>query len=404
MDTSRSIMGLPELSFSGIVRALAAVGPAWLCVAASLTLTGLGIYVINIATSGPGMEPMRFSPLASRQIAYAVVGIAGACLVVLPNHRLLGHASWVLYGLAIVFLVFLLIPGVPSSIVRPRSGARGWIDIGPVNFQPSEFAKLAYVLVLAWYLRFRSTHRTLMGLLPPAIITAIPVGLITIQPDLGSASLFIPALFAMVVAAGARFKHLILIVLLSTLAAPAMYPLLRPHQQQRFVGIFMQFQGDTSSDQEINMQSVTAQRLIAAGGMTGLSEDYSRTLIHFSKLPERHNDMIFAVVCNRFGVMGAIAVLGLFVVWGFGAVLAAARCKEPFGRLIIVGVTGFMCAQVVVNVGMNIGLMPITGIALPFVTFGGTGMVGFWAMTGLVVGVTMRQPAYAGRRSFEWDE
>lgn len=402
MDVTRSSPLVLIGAFPRVARMLAMAGPAWICVGAGLLLTLIGVYAIDIATGGPGGESTGISPMAMRQVAYAMVGICGAVLVALPNHRIFGYASWVLYGIAVLLLVFLLIPGVPTSIVRPRSGARSWVDLGPINFQPAELAKLAWVLVLAWYLRFRNSHRTLLGLAGPAIITAIPVGLITIQPDLGSASLFIPSLFAMLLAAGARVRHLMLVVLVAAMAAPAMYPLLRPHQQQRFIGLVKQFQGDKSADQDLNMQSVTAQRVIAAGGLTGLDESRSRTLVHFSALPERHNDMIFAVVANRFGALGAAVLLGIYFVWLAAALFAAARCKEPFGRLIIVGVTGFMFAQVMINVGMNLGLLPIVGIALPFVTHGGSGMVGFWAMNGLIVGVAMRQPAYTGRRSLEW--
>ncbi len=402
MDVTRSSPFVFTGSLSRLVRAISLAGPAWVCVGAGLFLTILGIYAIDIATSDPTADAAGLSATAMRQVAYAMVGICGAALVALPNHRIFGYASWLLYAIAVALLVFLLIPGVPTSIVRPRSGARSWIDLGPINFQPAEMAKLAWVLVLAWYLRFRNSHRTLLGLAGPAIITAIPVGLITIQPDLGSASLFIPTLFAVLLAAGARVRHLLLVVLIAAMAAPAMYPMLRPHQQQRFIGMMKQFQGDTSADQDLNMQSVTAQRVIAAGGLTGLDEARSRTLVHFSALPERHNDMIFAVICNRFGALGAALVLGVYFTWLVAALLAAARCKEPFGRLIIVGISGFMFSQVMVNVGMNIGLMPIVGIALPFVTHGGSGMVGFWAMNGLIVGVAMRQPAYSGRRSLEW--
>jgi len=402
MDVTRATSMSSSGALPRFLQAIAMAGPAWICVGAGLLLTLIGVYAIDIASGGPGARTAGLSPLAMRQVAYAMVGICGAVLVAIPNHRIFGYASWVLYAIAVALLVFLLIPGVPTSIVRPRSGARSWIDLGPINFQPAELAKLAWVLVLAWYLRFRNSHRTLMGLAGPAIITAIPVGLITIQPDLGSASLFIPTLFAVLLAAGARVRHLLLVVLIAAMAAPAMYPLLRPHQQQRFIGLVKQFQGDKSADQDLNMQSVTAQRVIAAGGLTGLDEARSRTLVHFSALPERHNDMIFAVVANRFGALGAAFVLFVYFVWLAAALVAAARCKEPFGRLIIVGITGFMFAQVMVNVGMNLGLLPIVGIALPFVTHGGSGMVGFWAMNGLIVGVTMRQPAYSGRRSLEW--
>src|SRR4051812_22236734 len=163
--------------------------------------------------------------------------MAGAVVIALPHYRWLGYASWFFLAVSVALLLFLLLPFVPSSIVRPRNGARSWIDLGPIDFQPSEVAKIAYVLVIAWYLRFRKNHRTLVGLIPPAIITFIPVALITLQPELGTGLLFIPVLFGILVAAGAKLKHLAVIVLIATMAAPAAYPLLMPHQKSRIRGL-----------------------------------------------------------------------------------------------------------------------------------------------------------------------
>jgi len=152
------------------------------------------------------------------------------------------------------------------------------------------------------------------------------------------------------------------------------------------------------------MQSVTAQRLAGAGGAWGLDQARSRTLVRFNALPERHNDMIFAVVCNRFGFVGGVAVLGLYLLWAVGAVWTAALCREPFGRLVPVGLTGFILSQAVINIGMNVGLLPIIGITLPFVSHGGSSMLASWIMTGLVWGIALRRPKVTMRRSFEWDD
>lgn len=377
--------------------------PAWIAVLCALALSILGIYAIDVAeTLRPTPGESALSSAALRQLAFLVVAIAGAAIVALPHYRTLGYASWFLLGAAILLLLFLLLPFVPASIVRVRNGARSWIDVGPVDIQPAELAKIAYVIALAWYLRYRENHRTLRGLLPPAILTAIPVGLITLQPDLGSALLFIPALFAVLVAAGARLKHLALIVCLAALAAPASYPLLKPHQQARIVGLIKQVQGDTSRDQDINMQPVTAQRLIGAGGLSGVGDEKARVLLHYNALPERHNDMIYAVIVNRFGLLGGVTLLALYFTWIAAALLVAARCRDAFGRLIAVGVTGFIAAQVVVNVGMNVGLLPVIGVTLPFVSHGGSSMVAVWLMTGLLASVAMRQPPMSLRKPFEW--
>lgn len=384
--------------------ALLRVGPAWLTVIASLSLCAIGIHCIDIGASPTPSAITHLGPLATRQVVFMGAGLLAAVAVCVPHYRFLGYASWVLFGLALAMLVFLLIPFVPTFIVRPRNGARSWIDLGVIDLQPSELAKIAWVVALAWYLRYKENHRTIRGLLPPALITGIPVGLILLQPDMGTALLFIPALFAILVAAGAKMKHLSLIVLLAALAAPAAYPLLMPHQKARIAGLFQQFSGDRSADQDINMQSVTAQRLAGAGGLTGLDQSASRVLIRYNALPERHNDMIFAVVMNRFGMVGGLAVLALYLLWAAGALWTAALCREPLGRLIPVGLTGFILAQAIINIGMNLGLLPIIGITLPFVSHGGSSMLASWLMTGLVFAVALRRPKVTMRRSFEWDD
>jgi cell division protein FtsW (lipid II flippase) len=286
--------------------------------------------------------------------------------------------------------------------VRARGGARAWIDLGPIDLQPSEFMKPALVLLLASYLRFRKNHRTLRGLLPPAIMTGVPMALIMLQPDLGTAILFIPALFFVLVAAGAKLKHLALVVVAACLFAPLAYPMLKPHQKQRIAGLIMQAKGDQSADQDINMQSVTAQRMIGAGQVLGTSETTTRVLHRYNALPERHNDMIFAVVCTRFGFLGGLALITTFVAWILFAFVVAARCTEPMGRLLIVGCCGFLAAQVVINLGMNLGLLPIIGITLPFVSQGGSSMLAQWVMTGMVFAVALRHPRYAFGRNLEW--
>ncbi len=396
-----SIMGILSGAWSFIKGGRA----AWLTVLASIGLSLVGVYAIDVATIAvPHDASPALGALAVKQLVYVCIGLGAGVLVLVPHYRAYGFASWFLLAAAVVLLVFLLIPFVPSTIVRPRNGARSWIDFGPADVQPSELAKIAYVVVLAWYLRFRKNHRTFKGLLPPAIITAVPVGLITLQPDLGTASLFVPALFAVLVAAGAKLKHLAAVVLIAAMAAPAAYPILKPHQKERFVGLFKQLRGDTSADQDINMQSVTAQRVAGAGEWEGAGDRQSRVLLKYNALPERHNDMIFAVICNRFGFVGGATVLVLYAVWIAGALLTAGLAREPFGRLVPVGFAAFIAAQVFINVGMNVGVVPIIGITLPFVSHGGSSMIACWLMTGLVMAVAIRQPRISLRRTFEWDD
>lgn len=397
-------LALPTHRLRTLASALVRAGPAWLTLGASLGLCLIGLHAIDVGSGVATRGLTELGPLASRQAVFVAAGVLAGIGIALPHYRLLGYASWALFGLALALLIFLLLPFVPAFIVRPRNGARSWIDLGAADLQPSELMKIAWVMALAWYLRYKANHRTLLGLLPPALITGLPVALIVLQPDLGTALLFIPALFAVLVAAGAKFWHLGLIVLLAALAAPAAYPWLLPHQKARLAGMLMQARGDDSADQDINMQSSTARRLVGAGGAAGAGESMSRVLVRYNALPERHNDMVFAVVVNRFGLLGAILVIALYALWGVGAFWTAALCREPFGRLVPVGLAAFIGTQAFINIGMNVGLLPIIGITLPFVSHGGSSMVTSWLMTALVWSIAMRRPRVTVRKSFEWDD
>lgn len=367
---------------------------------AGLALSLLGLDAIDI---GERLAPSRgdpIGPIEKKQTIFLIVGVLAGGLVALPSYRFFAVLAWPAYFVALALLTFLLLPFVPESIVKPRNGARGWIDLGFVDLQPAEFAKIAYVLAVAAYLRTRRSHRTFIGLVVPGIITFVPIALITRQPDLGTATLFLPSLFAMLVIAGAKIRHLTLIVAIAMMAAPTVYPLLEPHQKQRIIGYVGQLRGDRSTASDINFQAFTAQALVGAGGLYGQPESRARALVHYNRLPERHNDMIYSVIVCRHGQRGGALALGLYGVWLLGAGLTAWMSRDGFARVLICGVMGFLAAQVFVNIGMNIGLLPIIGITLPFVSYGGSSMLTTWLMTGLVLNIGLhRAPSVRGRGS-----
>ena len=370
---------------------------AWICVLAGLALSLLGLDAINI---GEQLNPADgVGPIERKQAIFLGVGLVAAALIALPSYGYFAVLAWPAYIGAIGLLVFLLLPFVPESIVKPRNGARGWIDLGVMDLQPAELAKIAFTLAVASSLRLRrSETRTLLGLAVPGILAFIPIGLMIKQPDLGSAMLFVPALFAMLIVAGARLGHLFLIVAMAAMAAPAVYPLLEPHQKQRIVGYVGQLRGDRSTASDINFQAFTAQSLVGSGGIAGQPDAKARALVHFNHLPERHNDMIFAVIVCRYGQRGGLLALGLYGVWVIGALLTAWASGDRFGRILIVGLVAFVSAQVFVNVGMNIGVLPIIGITLPFISYGGSSLVTVWIMTGLVLNVGLHRAGGSKRR------
>ncbi|MBL4699104.1 MAG: FtsW/RodA/SpoVE family cell cycle protein, partial [Phycisphaerales bacterium] len=367
-----------------ITKVIKVINYGWITVGASVLLTLIGIYAIDLGLSRPDEHgTMVMSSTAIKQMIFMAIGLVACFVIALPHYKLVSGFAWLLFIVCLGLLVFLLIPGIPKSIVTPRNGARSWINLGFTDFQPSEVMKIAFVLAVAQYMRFRSEHRRFKGLIVPGIIAAVPVALITVQPDLGTASLFIPALFAMLIAAGARLRHLTLIVLCAAMAAPVGYQFMKPHQKARIDGLVKQFQGDTSTNFDINFQAYRAQMLIGAGQATGMNDETTRAMVRYNALPERENDMIFAVVVARFGFVGGFVPLVLYAVWVGGAFVVAASCREPMGRLIAVGIPAFIATQVVINVGMNIGVVPIIGITLPFLSAGGSSLITSWLMTGL---------------------
>ncbi len=383
LHDSARVLHLPRLRW---------LNPGWLCVFAALGLNLIGI--IAIATTQPGY--------AAKQSVFLFIGLCAAIVAAVPRYRIIHHFSVILLIFVIILLIFVLIPLVPDFLVHPRNGARRWINLGITDFQPSELAKIAYIFALASYLRYRSNHRSFRGLLIPLILTFIPVTLILAEPDLGTALLFFPTFFAMMLAAGSRLKHIVLIVSLGLAVAPTMYPFLQPHQKDRIQAIIYQIKGDDRYINDIGYQGHKAMTLVGAGGITGTGASLARDLIQSNRLPEEHNDMIFAVIACRWGFIGTLIVWGLFALFALGGLLTAILCRDPFGRLVAVGFIAVMFTQMIINTGMTIGLLPITGMTLPFVSYGGSSLLTAWLMAGVLFNIALRRDRTMNRPPFEF--
>ncbi len=372
----------------------------WLCVGAAAVLSLMGIAAID--TTIPDVLGPKDIDYAKRQLIFLGIGIVAAVAVSVPHFRLVRRLSYPLIAISLVLLIFVLVPWVPEFIVRPRNGARRWINLGVTDIQPSEVAKMAYIVALANYLRFRTHYRQLPGLILLVILTLIPMGLIVIEPDLGTSLLFLPTLFAMVLAAGGRLRHVALIIALGAASIPLMYPLLKPYQQQRVKAMVAQVMGSDRYAQDIGFQGDRAITLIGAGGLMGVGRDHAQTLVINNRLPEEHNDMVFSVVCCRWGLLGGAFMWAMYLVFAIGGLLVAGVCKDPFGRLVAVGITAITFTQMVINTGMNVGLLPITGMTLPFVSYGGTSLIVSWVSVGLLLNIGMRRAHHLWRESFDF--
>ncbi|MFI4860647.1 MAG: FtsW/RodA/SpoVE family cell cycle protein [Phycisphaerales bacterium JB063] len=387
------------------LRLLARPNPAWYALAAALGLAWLGVAAIDT------VSPAHADIQGSRWLVVALIGMAAA---ILPHPRWLGHLAYPMMVLTVAVLIFVILPFAPRSIVPVRNGSTAWINLGFMMFQPSEMAKVVLILTIAWYLRHRDSHRQLKGLLIPFGIMCVPLLLILKEPDLGSALLLPPALFVMLIAAGAKLRHLgtllgigLAFVLLNAsvvLWAPDSVQILKPHQRVRIEALYYQMIGDERMVNDEGYQQDVAMRLVAAGGVTGYGKERAATIIEYNKLPYDHNDMIFPVIVNRWGLMGGLAVFALYFVLVGSILWVAGKSKDPFARLSCVGFAGLIFAQATINIAMTLGLMPITGITLPFISYGGSSLLFTFIMVGLVINFASRRPQLLSRPSFEFDK
>lgn len=373
----------------------------WLILTCALILTGVGLLAVYSGECGPNESPVQ----TVRQAGYLLAGLAGLMLIQLVGYRRIGEYSYTLFAVALVLLTLLVIARkIPlQPFIQPRRSTYRWIILGPINIQVSEYTKVVYILALAWYLRFRTNYRTLRGLLMPFILTLVPVALILKEPDLGTSLLLLPTLFVMLFAAGARIRHLALIVLLGALAAPAFYfsPLMNPYQRDRIQALLHQDERDPRWRLSAGYQLSQSKMALGAGQWTGRGFNEGAFFRH-DLLPEEHNDFIFAVIGHQWGFFGAISVIGLYLIILAAGLTIASATTDPFGRLLAVGVCALIFAQTTINIGMTIGIMPITGMTLPFVSMGGSGLVTNYLAIGLLINVARRRPPNLAPRPFEF--
>ncbi len=371
---------------------------------AMLLLVGvLTIYAVgNPLESSPAVDKdiVELAGLWRKQLFFIVLALFGFVAANVVDYRALGRASYAIYGVVLGLLAYLVFSRyvVQLPFAAPgRDGVHRWIVFHSSipRIQPSEFCKLAYVLALAWYLRYRSNYRSLKSLLGPFALTLLPTVLILVEPDLGTTLLMMPVFFTMLFIAGARVKHLVLIMLAALLISPLMYLKMQGYQRQRISSVLLQspwirqkaeqsprlaelLVGGKFTERrwqnDWGYHLIRSKFAIASGGLTG--RGYGRgPFIKYDFLSERHNDFIFAVVAHQWGFLGSLAFLGLYIIIVLCGLEIAANNIDPFARLAALGIVAMFAVQVLVNVGMTLGLMPITGLTLPFVSYGGSSLL-----------------------------
>lgn len=349
----------------------------WLGIARYEELAGLG---------------RRFLP---RQVTWTALAAAAMLLASLPSYRVLCRWSYAVFGVSLALLAVVY-------FFEPVNGARRWIRFAGVGFQPSEFAKIACVLALARYLMYRDNHRRLPGLVAPLALTLAPVALILREPDLGTSMVFLPVLFVMLFAAGARRIDLAKLAAAGLLLLPVLWTQMSIEQQSRVTSLFQQaYPGEIVTGDAYHLRQ--AKQMIALGGVWG-SAAVGRAVDDPAAyhLPEAQSDFVFCVLAERFGLPGAAAVLGLFALLVWKGLAIAHQTQEPYGRLVAVGLVTLIAVQVLINTGMTVGLLPITGLSLPLVSYGGSGMLAQGLLLGLLLNIGMRPGYEVGREPFRY--
>jgi len=386
-----------------MIRALIGALPplGWAVLVAALALTSFGL--IGVYAGEAGVEPVPEKTV--RQLVYLGVGLVGFLAVQVIGYREIGRWAYPAFGVVLVLLTLLVVARkVPlAPFIPERRNAFRWIVLGPINIQVSEYTKVVYVLALAYYLRYRTNYRTLTGLLGPFILTLVPMALILKEPDLGTSILLLPTLFVMLFVAGSKLRHLALVLLLGLIAAPTFYfsPLMNPYQRERIQALF--HQDFTDAQWRLNAGYQLSQSKIALGSGRTIGQGFTEgAFFRHDLLPEEHNDFIFAVVGHQWGFLGCVAVLFCYLVIVAAGLIIASITTDPLGRLLAVGICTLTCTQTIINMGMTMGLMPITGMSLPFVSMGGSGLVSQYLAIGLLVSVARRRPLDMAPRPFEF--
>lgn len=350
----------------------------WLLFVAALLLSILGLAAIG--SVGLGHDVPSFTGVTKQAVALAV-GIFLALVIGSVNFRVLDHYARPLYLLALALLAAVLFFG------KTVNGTRGWFQIAGWGIQPVEFAKLALIVILARFMSKHSHVRDLSSLARSALVAGLLVALVLLQPDFGSAMIIFGIWCAMLLFAGVRRRHLVVfLTAFVAVAALAWFFVLQPYQKDRVLTFL-----DPSRAPLTRGYNITQARIaIGAGGLFGRGLGFgSQSQLRF--LPEAQTDFIFAVIGEELGFVAVLALFGLFALFFARILRLAKKSGDNFTFFIAIGLLTQIFLELTVNAGMNLGLLPVTGIALPFLSAGGSSLVASWVAVGILQSVAVRE-------------
>jgi rod shape determining protein RodA len=353
--------------------------------ASVLTLAVIGLFMVYSATNRTladlGLDPGTY---IKKQMTWTVLGLVLLLITASFDYRFVKVYAGFIYGAMLIMLVLVRTP--LGSTVK---GSQRWFEFLGFQFTPSEWMKIGLIVMLAAYLsELRHTDLSLQETVRVIALGAFPMALVFLQPDVGTTIVLAVITVGVLIVAGAKPRHLAVIGLagLILLFAAFQVGVVKQYQIDRLVG----FMDNSADPQSAGYNKAQAEIAIGSGGVLGLGyRQGTQTNLDF--VPEQHTDFIFTAVGEEFGFVGAVVVLLLFAVVIWRAFRIALLSKDPFGTYLAAGIASMFAIQVFVNIGMTIGIMPITGIPLPFVSYGGTSTLANFVAVGLLLNVHMRR-------------
>lgn len=343
---------------------------------AALLLSVIGLATVASATA---VEAESFLP---RQVVWIGLGLLVLLAAALVDYHALVEGSPVLF--AVGLLVLALVP----FLGREVSGAKSWLVLGPFTVQPSEVHKILTVLLLTRYLASRErAYLRLSEILTATTLVAVPMVLIALQPDMGTAVMYLPALGGMLLVAGIRPRLLLAAALLGVVLAAGLWQFgLKDYQRQRITTFLQPEQDPLGAGYQVRQSKIA----VGSGQWSGRGFGQG-TQSQLRFLPARHSDFVMAVWAEEWGFLGVGAVFAFYALFFFSAAQIALRSRDRAGVLLVVGLVSLMAAHVIYSTGMVVGLLPITGIPLPFISYGGSFMLFNFFATGLILNVDYRR-------------
>lgn len=363
----------------------------WL-LGATLLITAIGILMIYSATECITGEPLDWASPTVRQAVYALIGLVSMFVLTAFDYRIFASLRWLLWLVTLGLLVIVLVIG------QVTHGAQRWIDLRFFPFQPSELSKLALILVTAKYFADHAAEMTRVYRLAVSFLfVGIPMVLVYFQPDLGTTIVIGATWGIMALASGMRLRDVLIILALAVVFAPVVWANLRPYQQERILTFL-----DPTRDPLGTGYNVTQARIaIGSGGWWGTGFcSGPQSQLRFLRI--RQTDFIFSVIGEELGFFGSLFVIALYVFILFRLIRVAMLARDEYGKLIAVGIAAMVFTQSFINLGMNLGVLPVVGIPLPFISAGGSSLITLFAAQGIAQSILLRhrelQLKGAGRR------